>query len=147
MAPLGVSIYDGRVSRPRGLTLAALAGLIGGCAASYRAPDWEQVGRSSGLPPQKLLIHLSPEERTTLCTWGATALGGLDRHYQCPHGVKISTYSKDACLHTQIDVDDCRATVADQERCVVRIASDPCIASWGSLAECRPILNRCIGAH
>jgi hypothetical protein len=115
-----------------------------GCFATYHPPDWTRIPRTSGLEPSTKLVDLTADERETLCVWKVTVFGGFGKRYGCGKSRRVSTYTRDDCRHVKAPPQGkCVATVAEDERCAVRLSSNACV-DWGSVPECT-IVRRCWG--
>jgi hypothetical protein len=133
---------------PRGIAVRLVVGIVlalAGCFSSYHPPDWTRIPRSSGLAPTARLAGLTSDQLRALCEWKATVLGGFDRQYRCDPAHFFATYTRDACGAVKAPpADRCAATVADDERCIVRVSSNPCFGEdWASLPECTAVMRDC----
>lgn len=123
------------------------------CASPYHPPDWTKVPRTSGVEGSTNLADLTTGQREALCIWTSSVLGGFGKRYECSLkpcdgrdeecavSRRFSTATRGKCRRLPpVTRRDCKATVADNERCAVLISSDPCV-DWASHPECRAIFS------
>jgi len=122
-----------------------------GCVSTYHPPDWTQVPKTSSVDGSTMLAELTPEQREALCVWKATVLGGFGKKYEClpkpcksgecEVTIRVWTGTRDRCRHEPAAKAECKATVADDERCMVRMSANVCARDWRSEPECSAVFS------
>jgi len=84
----------------------------------------------SGIDESTPVLSLTPAQKTFLCEWVATRIGGYGRTIDCGSGDTISSDTYSECLaggmFTNVSP-DCAATVSDVETCINGVVEQqPC---------------------
>lgn len=95
---------------------------------------------TSGLEPTQVLSTLTEADLRTYCEWQQT-LPNVGMDITCEDGaeVLIGDESVEACVEAGAFPEECMATVADSEACVIALAREPCAENYP--AACDPILE------
>jgi hypothetical protein len=103
------------------LVALAVPSALGLSACSGESRDEGGVG-ASGVPRDKYLDELTPDEQRDLCTWAIAAQGGPGER-ACDEETTVTVPSVDECAADDLDF-HCRVGLA--EDCVVSLDGDPC---------------------
>lgn len=141
-------------ARARLPAMVLVLGVCSSCASTYQPPDWTQVPQTSGVDRSTSLSDLTADQSEALCVWTARVFGGFGKRYDCPprsceHRSQecwvrqhFSMATREQCRHfTAVSKEKCKATVAENEHCIVRISSNLCGRDWASDPECRSLFS------
>ena len=94
------------------------------------------VPGTSGVPGTTPIATLSAANRDLLCAWTAHVYGGYGCGIRCSSDLTLTLHESPALCDVNLKRPNCKASVADLERCLVKDAEDICGLIFMDAPEC-----------